>query len=425
MTTRLTVTARSIIVLLSAVVFAMTACVKDHCKKTHIYTYFIPVYKSQAEVVASIKSNEPKAMEKTGKIYIYGKYIFLNEIDKGIHVIDNTNPTSPKNIGFIDIPGNVDIAVKENVLYADMYGDLVALDISDPSDVKLLKKLDDVFMERKWMGGFSTSRNGEIVVDWIQKDTLVEMNCERDVNIFAERGDVFFLAATANSNKSVSPVGVGGSMARFTIVNDYLYTVDNHSMNIFSISNASSPIRRDNIFAGFDIETIYPFKNTLFLGSMNGLYIFDISNPLSPVRVGEFNHARACDPVIADDRYAYVTLREGTNCGPARNELLVLNIENLSSPSLVKAYDMGRPHGLAKDGDLLLICDGQFGLKAFNAAKPYDLKSLSTIGNIDTYDVIAMNKIALVVAKDGLYQYDYSDISNIRLLSKIHVESKP
>ena len=85
---------------------------------------------------------------------------------------------------------------------------------------------------------------------------------------------------------------------------------------------------------------------------------------------------------------------------------------------------MGRPHGLAKDGDLLLICDGQFGLKVFNAAKPTDLKSLSTIGNIDTYDVIATNKIALVVAKDGLYQYDYSDVSNIRLLSKIQV-NKP
>ena len=424
MTTRLTVTARIIIVLLSAVVFATTACVKDHCKKTHSYTYFVPVYKSQAEVIASIKSNEPKAMEKTGKIYIYGKYIFLNEVDKGIHVIDNANPSSPKNISFIDIPGNVDLAVKENVLYADMYGDFVALDISDPRDVKLLKKLDDVFMERKWMGGFSTYRNGQVVVDWIRKDTVVEISCKGEMNIFAERGDVFFLAAANNSSKSVSPVGMGGSMARFTIVNDYLYTVDNHSMNVFSVSNASSPVRKDNIFAGFDIETIYPFKNTLFLGSMNGLYIFDISNPLSPVRVGEFNHARACDPVIADDKYAYVTLREGTNCGPAKNELLVLNVENLSSPSLVKQYEMGRPHGLAKDGDLLLICDGQFGLKVFNAAKPTDLKSLSTIGNIDTYDVIATNKIALVVAKDGLYQYDYSDVSNIRLLSKIQV-NKP
>ena len=42
--------------------------------------------------------------------------------------------------------------------------------------------------------------------------------------------------------------------------------------------------------------------------------------------------------------------------------------------------------------------------------------------DIETFDVIAMNKIALVVAKDGLYQYSYADLSNIRLLSKFTID---
>src|SRR5687767_6946565 len=93
-----------------------SACMKDSCKRQQVITMYIPVYQTKAEVRNNIKSNAPKPLKKPGKIYIRGNTIFLNEIDKGIHVIDNSNPSSPVNIAFIDIPGNVDIAVKGNTL---------------------------------------------------------------------------------------------------------------------------------------------------------------------------------------------------------------------------------------------------------------------------------------------------------------------
>src|SRR5205085_4518442 len=117
-----------------------------------------------------------------------------------------------------------------------------------------------------------------------------------------------------------SPVGVGGSMARFTIVNDYMYAVNSHNLLSISLVNSADPVLKENIFAGFDIQTIYPFKDFLFLGSMGGMYIFDISNPAVPPPKSNFAHATACDPVISDGDYAYVTLRAGTNCGPTANE---------------------------------------------------------------------------------------------------------
>jgi hypothetical protein len=80
---------------------------------------------------------------------------------------------------------------------------------------------------------------------------------------------------------------------------------------------------------------------------------------------------------------------------------------------------MKNPHGLSKDGDLLFICDGAAGLKLYNAGNVSNLQLIHEISDIETFDVITMNKIALVVAKDGLYQYSYADLSNIRLLSKI------
>ena len=408
---------------LIVVMLVMNACVKDNCQEKHTYTVYEPVYKIKEVVRENIKSNAARPIEKPGKIYTTGKYIFLNEIDKGIHVIDNTNPSQPVNNYFIDIPGNMDIAVKGNILYADMYADLVAIDIADPKLVKVKKIVDNVFPERNWGNGFIINNGNQVVTDWIKKEITVTESCQSQNGgqVFNGRADVFFMAQAANSKASASPVGVGGSMARFTIVNDYMYAVNSHNLIPISLINAADPVLKDNIFAGFDIETIYPFKNKLFLGSMGGLYIFDISNPSTPVSQGNFVHARACDPVIADDDYAYVTLREGTNCGPTTNELLIIDIKNLQSPSLLQKYPMAGPYGLGKDDNLLFICDGKEGLKTYDASDVNNLKLIKTIDGMETYDVIAMNKIALVVAKDGLYQYSYANSADIRLLSKMTV----
>ena len=50
-----------------------------------------------------------------------------------------------------------------------------------------------------------------------------------------------------------------------------------------------------------------------------------------------------------------------------------------------------------------------------------NLKLIKRIESIETSDVITLGGVALVVAKDGLYQYDYSDLNNIRFLSKITI----
>lgn len=401
----------------------LQGCLKD--KVTRTYTILTPVYESKDAVLANIRNNTPQSIQSPGKIFIYGNYIFLNEVDKGVHIIDNSNPSNPVKKAFIKIPGNVDIAVKGSTLYADMYSDLVSVDISDPLNVKLLKNVPGVFPERNYYsstgiyGGFVPDPN-KVIVGWVKKDTTVEEKPMSRRFITLEFMTDNPLAFAFSSTAKSAP-GIGGSLARFSIVNDYLYAVESHSLNVISISNPADPKPTKSIFAGFDIETIYPFKDKLFLGSMTGLYIFDISNPENPVSKGTFSHARACDPVVADDNYAYVTLREGTNCGPAKNELVIVDIKNITSPSLVKTYSMKNPSGLSIDGNTLFICDGTDGLKVYNASNVQDVSLIKQFKNIEPYDVIAWDKNAIVVTKDGLYQYDYSNIANIQLRSKLTI----
>ncbi|HEY6503030.1 MAG TPA: hypothetical protein VIZ28_03560, partial [Chitinophagaceae bacterium] len=227
--------------------------------------------------------------------------------------------------------------------------------------------------------------------------------------------------AGASSAASTSPVGTGGSMARFTIMNDRLYTVSYSDLDVYNITNTANPSHANRINVGWNIETIYPFKSKLFIGSMTGMYIYTVNNPDAPTAAGQFQHVRTCDPVIADDNYAYVTLSSGTPCQGFTNELNILKLNNFTDPQLLKKYTMTRPKGLSKSGDHLFICDGEAGLKIYNASDVMNLQLVKTISGIETYDVIAWNNVALVVAKDGLYQYDFSDISNVRLLSKIPV----
>ena len=398
--------------------FSFQSCLKD--KLTHAYTIYTPIYETKETVMLNIKSNPAEEVESPGNLFVYGNYIFLNETDKGVHIIDNTDPSNPVDKAFIDIPGNRDIAVKGNILYADMYQDLLAVDISDPMHAKLVKTVPNVFGERYYANGF-VGNNNMIIVGWTTKDTTIELGHVQPNWIYT--GGVLFDAAAAPQRLTGAPVpGISGSMASFTIVNNYLYAVDHHSLYPVSIADPADPVAGNMISAGFDIETIYPFKDKLFLGSMGGLYIYDISQPGAPVKVGDFIHARACDPVIVDDKYAYVTLREGTNCGPTTNELEIVNVEDLSAPSLLKAYPMTKPQGLTKDDNLLFVCDD--GIKMYDASDPGNIVLRKHIGDLETRDAIAWNKNLIVVASDGLYQYDYSTSDYLTFRSKLSINRK-
>lgn len=414
----------------------LQGCIKDKCTTT--YQYFQPVYKTTAEVRANIKSNAAKPVERAGKLYIRGRYIFLNEVDKGIHIIDNINPSNPQNVAFIDIPGNMDMAAKGNYLYADAYTDMITIDISDPLNAKVSNIKDNCFPYR-YYGAFSADRT-QVIVDWQKRDTTVNIDCGNGgffgVNFNKEQMFMYNDVASALNSQniasssysaayaasaSVSPFGVGGSMARFAIVNNNLYTVSSSNLSTYSIQTPQMPNVVNDQQVGFGIETIFPFKNNLFIGSTTGMFIYSIGADGKPSPEGSFSHVMSCDPVIADDDYAYVTLRSGTPCNGSINQLEVLDITDIKNPSLLKTYSMKNPHGLSKDGNLLLICDGEDGVKVYDATNVNDIKLINQVTGINAFDVIAMNGIAIVVTPEGLRQYLYTDPKNISLLSKIEV----
>lgn len=406
--------------------FMFAGCFKDDCKSMrHIYK---PVYKTLTQVRAGIKAEDASSVKTAGKIYLYKKYIFLNEPGSGIHVIDNSNPAKPNNISFINIPGNVDLAVKDDYLYADSYSDLVVFDISNPAKAVAKEFRNNVFPSQNvyYFGGGNTPDEVMVPVSYIIVDTM--MDCE---TYSAYPAYDYAAAPNASMYYSSAPskTGIGGSTARFTVLNSYLYTVDYNSLYTFNVENAANPHLINNQIVsniGGMIETIYPFNNNLFIGSTNGMFIYNVAaNAAAPSFVGQFGHVASCDPVVADTYNAFVTLRSGTTCQGFNNQLEILDIaSDITNPKLLNTYSLTNPRGLAKDGSLLFICDGPAGLKLYNAADVNNLVLKKTVSGIEPNDVIAYNKLALVTASDGLYQYDYTNAADIKLLSKIPVGNK-
>jgi hypothetical protein len=307
-----------------------------------------------------------------------------------------------------------------------MYTDLVTIDINNPLNVVVKKYNEGVFPGRYYASNFVNNTAG-VIVDWITKDTTLIEDCGGYNNISWLASDVVPQGAFNNSaggavKTAGSPIGQGGSMARFALINNYLYTVGDADLSVFNISNSNNPAFLKSLQVDWHVETIYPFEDKLFIGSNNGMFIYNVkSSPANPVKVGEFTHARACDPVIADGNYAYVTLHSGTTCMGFENQLDIVKLNNFTDATLAKTYNFTSPHGLSKDGNLLFICDGTDGLKIYNADDIMNLNLIKQISSLETYDVIAYNNMALVVAKDGLYQYDYSNINNIHFVSKLGI----
>lgn len=415
--------------LLTMLSFLLGSCT-DECQTTRTYYYYEPIYKTMPELRAEVQQLDARPIEQSGKIYIFGKTLFINEPGKGIHVIDNTDKSNPKALSFINIPGNVDMAVKDNILYADSYLDIVVFDLSDVTNIKLVDRVEDVYMNYSNFG-FGVNEILGVVVDWKKVENVekYETECEDNYQVYwlEDRGIFFDAIANFSANKASVPTsqtGIGGSMARFAIYDKTLYAVDQSDLYVFDIANLINPSLSNKVNLGWGIETIFPYKDKLFIGSNTGMQIFDNSNPSEPIHLSTFAHANVCDPVVVNDKYAFVTLRSGNECQGFTNQLDVVDIKDLENPKLIKSYPMDNPHGLGVDGNTLFICEGEFGLKIFDIADVNDIDKhqLQHIQGIHAFDVIPYQNNLIMIGEAGLYQYDYTDPENLELTSIIQVE---
>lgn len=129
-------------------ILILTSCLLYGCPEPQEDTSgYTPVLMDRTQLEHAIRLEGPTDIIHPGKIYYKNKYIFIGEKYEGIHIIDNTDSLHPRKIHFIRIPGCVDIAIKNNILYADNAVDLVSLDISSPENFTVTSRIKNALPE--------------------------------------------------------------------------------------------------------------------------------------------------------------------------------------------------------------------------------------------------------------------------------------
>ena len=423
-------------ILMIAFSFSFSGCELMNGTEMADVAYFKPIFATVEELTMDISIDPPLDYTQSGKVITYGDYVFVNSPNKGIHIVDNTDPSNPINKLFISLAGNIDMAIVEDHLYADMFSALVVLDISNIDEPILLEDytVEDVFyFDQYWnypsleeleayeydrVGYENTDMSQGIVLDW-----EIEIREEE-----VENYDMYYegVAVMDSDDKSTEDGGSGqvstaGSMTRFLPIDQFLYTISFNELVLFELTSSHQPLRWGKLDTETWAETLFRLNDILYVGSTNGMLMYDITDAGNPSYINRIEHFRSCDPVVADEAYAYVTLRGGTNCWTDLNELQIIDIQDSQNLSVVGRHILYNPHGLAVIGDHLIVCDGTAGVKVVDIADRTAPKILGTYPIDFAYDVIVSYPTALVVGEQVMYQYDISNLPELVKISEFDI----
>lgn len=232
------------------------------------------------------------------------------------------------------------------------------------------------------------------------------------------------LVSSDSSNK-----GKGGSLSRFAILGNYLYTVDSRNLTVYELnSTTGEPAFKKKLEVGPEIETIFPFKDKLFIGSTSLLYIYSLKNPADPKAEGKAGSSVVsyrCDPVVVKENVAFATLRaNSTGCSSwvQRSVLAVYDVTDVANPKEKTTLNLEEPYGLGYADTTLYVCQRK-GLTIFGIASPLKPKEIKTIDKENWYkDVITYNDELLICWTDKalkLYRISKQNQANPELIATI------
>ena len=220
---------------------------------------------------------------------------------------------------------------------------------------------------------------------------------------------------------------LSGSYANILQVDGYLYAISESDLITYSLADPDNPQEIGRQDLGFGVESIFHRNGILFIGSRTSLHIYEIGTDGVPSELSRtdytlFENFGPCDPVVANDTMAYVTLssRIDGGCGDVLiNELRLFDIKDLNDPKLIQTYPMSEPKGLGLRGEYLFVCERADGLKVLDVSDPSNIIQVHHFGGYAALDVIPASHLLIVIGPDQLYQYDYQDINNMKLISTI------
>jgi hypothetical protein len=313
-----------------------------------------------------------------------GSRLYVSDSDTGLHVYDVSNLSAPSKVIRIPVRGNVSSALKDGIVFTNDYNQLQAIRITDGS-YDVVAKIGEPYSDPH---GFPWHEGGG-----------------RDSGYGCMCSDNSFDPMT-----SPTPTGGGGSsFATFAVVDNELYRVNDDDLIVYDVTDAEKPAKVSSVHVDWNIETLYPTPNLLFIGGRLGMYIFDRGDPLHPKQLSKIEHTVACDPVVVEGTTAFVTLRQMGGCGGVTNELMCVNIEDPSAPVIIGEKPLTTPWGLAVQNQQLFLSHGDSGYSLLDVSQPDAPEVKANWPTLPTRDFIWSGNTLFVLSKDNVYIYDVAN----------------
>lgn len=249
--------------------------------------------------------------------------VYVANASSGIQIVDVTEPTLPALLGSYDTHRYAyDVAVKGSYAYLAAYQDgLITVDISSPDSPVIVST-------NKWSTYSYAHRldiSGDTLYVAAEYDGLVVYNLSNPASpAFVTKYDFV-------SSGYIYDVKVSGNYA--FCVNGYFGSTN--TLGVVNVSDPANPFyvggyKTSGAAYEIDVQGQYAYLASY----TNGLQIFDISTPTSPVLKGAY---RATSPyagqVSVSENYAYVL---------DNNDVLqIVDIQNPDSPVLRRTLDLG------------------------------------------------------------------------------------
>ena len=338
-------------------------------------------------------------------LVVVGSYAYL-ATDRGLVVLDVSNPTSPVQVGFLALPSTrrARMVYRHDtltILYSASYGDTLSVlrqvDVTNPQAPVLV---DSVWGPEVYFYG-EPSVYGDFVYAPRNSGGFVVFQAYP----LAVRQEVNFLSYWA---------------VDYAFVNPYLFipAYGPAALRVFDLTDPANPVAVATLplnTAGYP-QGIYRQGNRLYVavgGPQPSLQVVNISSPTAPYVEGTlpFSGTKRLWGVAVSGDYAYV--------GELGDSLYIVDISNPSSPQRVSAlylpFQTTGPYGgrrrVAISGNYAYVTWG--GLHIVDISDPLHPVRISGLARYeDSWDVALSGTYALVAWRDSLEVVDVSDPYN-------------
>ena len=351
-----------------------------------------------------------KMVVNPGKIYVGEDFILIGEEHEGIHVFDNSNPSNPVNVLFLEIPFSKEFFIEDNVIYAESHYDFLKIDVSNVYSPSILFRYENTFGS-PLLNNFGEQLLGfdfELVTETLKLNSPEVDALNESFNLYYDYSEQLIPLSKVPSSFAGNSAQDIGTLNKIAIYDKFIYMVGGSKLLYFE-DNQSTFVNVQELALIDGLETIYLEDENLFIGSENSMTIVNVSNPSAPIYVSEYVHTVSCDPVYPFKDVAYLTLRSSDDgCNGTINSLDVIDINNINNPTPLTSIPMTSPYGLRIVNNFLFVGEGENGLTVFDANSPENLVYVNNYENIHAFDVMMHPTISdrlLTTNHSGLQQY--------------------